>query len=338
MFFGEIMRRARRGSTLLECVIVMAVITVMIGILLPAVQRMRERARRMECLHRMRQLALAVHTFHDSHGHVPGPQLTRTGGGRFRLMLSAWAHLLPQVDQAPAFQSIDHDPLEVGLTAYPGPPSLSRPRNQALLSTSIPIFLCPSDSVPLGGCNFRSCLGTTNTNMVGPTGKPGIWYQRPNRPVGFESTTDGLSQTVLLSERIAGDFDPVVFSPHRDTYFIGVGALPNYPSPDNYRTACANRFGMRLPGDMSYGGATWLLAGKAYTEYNHVLPPNSSVPDCTESHPWMVDSATAARSWHTGGVNVALGDGAVRFVSENIDLELWQALATRNGSESLGDF
>lgn len=146
--------------------------------------------------------------------------------------------------------------------------------------------------------------------------------------------TDGLSQTILLSERIVGDFDSSVFTPSRDTYYYdGPPNPPFLETPTDYAEACATRFTNPLRGEMSFGGATWLLAGKAYTIYNHVLGPNSVTPDCTAAGPWMYDSATTARSWHRGGVNVAFADGSTRFIAESIDVYLWRALGTRNGRE-----
>jgi len=80
-------------------------------------------------------------------------------------------------------------------------------------------------------------------------------------------------------------------------------------------------------------GSTWLLSSELHTSYDHVLEPNSRVPDCE-----AIESVVGARSYHPQGVHALLGDGAVRFVSQSIDLHLWRALATIRGAETTDAF
>ena len=329
----------RSGVTLTDAIVSIAVLGVLVALLLPALQSSREAARASDCRLRMRQCALAVHNFHETHRVLPGPLTLRANRPAFPKMLSAWGHLLPHLDQTNLFAMIDGDPTEVGARAYPGPPMFQRPSNNALLQTALPVVMCPSDTTPTGGCNFRICWGSAPSvefrNPEIDKALAGVWYQEAARgPVRLDMVTDGLSQTVLLSERIAGDQDPKTYSPSRDTYaFQETDAQPAPETPAEYAMACATRFTQPLTGEMSYGGATWLISGKAYTVYNHVLGPNSRTPDCSSSGPTLYRSATTARSWHPGGVNCAFADGSVRLQSESIDIYLWRELASRSGGE-----
>jgi len=151
---------SRSGTTLIEVLVVLAITALLMGLILPAIQCSREAARASDCRSRLRQLTTAAHEFHDTHRHLPVTFYTRIGRPAFPQMLSAWAQLLPYLDQAPLYGDIDQDPNEAGLWAYESPPSFTRPANQRLLTTTLPIVACPSDSVPAGGCNYRVCSGS----------------------------------------------------------------------------------------------------------------------------------------------------------------------------------
>lgn len=331
-------RSARRGSltrlgtTLVELLVVLAITSLLMGLLLPAIQSSREAARANDCRSRLRQLAIAAHGFHETHGNLPVTFHVRIGQPAFPDMLSAWAQLLPYLDQGPLFQQIDQDPTETGLGAYNSPPSLSRPVNQQILKTSLPIVTCPSDSAPIGGCNYRVCRaagpsdGMTTGGAWGPNGV--------DRKATFGQITDGLSQTAFISERVVGDMDINRFTPARDVYVFAVS--PPYPyDADVFAQACRTQFRSPLPGELSYIGATWLVNGYSFTQYNHVLTPNAAIPDCTFDNPGLHSAAATARSWHPHGVHVAFADGHVRRIAENIDLKVWRAMATRQGGEVL---
>lgn len=127
-----------------------------------------------------------------------------------------------------------------------------------------------------------------------------------------------------------GDQDPAHYSPHRDTAFV---TIPPFYTPDEVRSACRAVQLTESSPHYSWGGATWLLNGYAFTWYNHVLGPNSRVPDCTNGGERLPQSATTARSFHPGGVNAATADSAVRFISESIDPSIWFALGSRAGQD-----
>jgi len=88
-------------------------------------------------------------------------------------------------------------------------------------------------------------------------------------------------------------------------------------------------------GEVSYMGATWLVNGFSYTQYNHVLTPNSKTPDCNCVQYGLHRAAATARSWHPGGVHVAFADGHVRRISDSIDLQVWRAIASRSRGETV---
>lgn len=323
---------ARPGTTLIEVLVVLGITSLLMGLLLPGVQAAREAARGNDCRHRMRQLAQAAHGFHETHGALPATFQARVGRPAFPRMLSPWAQLLPFLDQTTLYQQIDQDPNEIGLGVYANPPSLTRPANQQLLRTALPIALCPSDSVPVGGCNFRACLSAGPNKHV--KSGLGAWLKdRSADGVNFSEITDGLSQTAFISERIVGDFDDRHFTPAKDIYFYDWSGPATY-DPDEYVQVCRSRFRDPLPGEVSYSGATWLISGLTFTNYNHTLPPNSEVPDCSGNKPGIYGGAVTARSWHPQGVNVVFADGHVNRIAETIDLKVWRAIATRNGAES----
>jgi prepilin-type processing-associated H-X9-DG protein len=321
----------RRGTTLIEVLVVFGVTALLMGLLLPAVQSSREAARGHDCRHRMRQLGIATHNFHDTHGRLPVTFHTRVGRPAFPRMLSAWAQLLPFLDQAALYQQIDQDPSEIGLAMYGSPPSLTRPLNQKLLKTSLSVVLCPSDTAQPGSGNFRICINSGPHNSAnhgqGAWGISGVDHE-----VRLAQITDGLSHTALISERVVGDFNPKQFTAARDVYFFE-WASPGGYGDDEYAQACRSRFRTPLLSEMSYSGASWLVNGFAFTHYNHTLPPNSVTPDCSAHDPSVNTGAISARSWHPQGVHVVFADGHVRRIAETIDLAVWRMIATRQGAD-----
>lgn len=222
--------------------------------------------------------------------------------------------------------------METAEKAYPMPGSAV---NAAVLPMRVSLLECPSDNVPPGATSYRVCLGSSP--FVGDRPNRGAYFSAGGGK-GLASWThirDGLSNTVLCSEKIVGDFDEKAFVPFRDTLFVNVR---DFRDPATAAAVCARLPASKTSPHSSFAGATWLLNGYAYTWYNHVLTPNSRSPDCTNGGYVLAQAATTARSWHGPGVNAAMADGAVRFVSESIDLQIWRALGTRSGAERVGDW
>jgi prepilin-type processing-associated H-X9-DG protein len=171
------------------------------------------------------------------------------------------------------------------------------------------------------------------TGCYDPGNVAGAFHaQRAMRPRDFH---DGLSSTAFYSERVLGDHDPDVYDPWRDyVRFVGNGLGMDVCTPDQMIADCRDGIAPGAP-HASYVGVTWLFGGWVQTAYNHILTPNSPIPDCaydSEQFPNGGHAAMTARSHHPGGVNVVFGDAHVEFVSQQVDLGVWREMSTRAGT------
>ncbi len=328
--------RGCRGFTLIELLVVIAVISVLVGLLLPAVQSAREAARRMACSNNLKQLALALHNYHDSYGCFPGLGIKST------YSFSVQARVLPFVEQANLQQLIDfNEPLFLGWRNR----QRLNPVQAEAARTVVPLFRCPSDGElevyteyythgeqAFAGGNYVVCSGSgvgTFYDIRFPT--DGMFYYGSAR--AFRDATDGTSNTLLLSEALLGNHRDVRGPKPEDARRqIGWARVaPNRGRPGLQGIVNPDVAVLTASTDWWRGNrqSAWIV-GKAYTStFCAYLPPNSDVPDWCS----MGIGFYAARSEHPGGVNAALVDGSVRFVSEAVDLAVWRALATRAGRE-----
>lgn len=322
--------RQRSAFTLIELLVVIAIIGTLAGLILPAVQRARESSNRAACLSNIRQMSLALHTYHESHTYFP-PSRENVIPGVLN-SFSAHCYLLPFLDQQDLFNTINF--------ALP----YNDPANLLPTTTKVKVLLCPSDTstqVPnnWGGTNYRCNEGTSLVYGYGPTDPTGVNASMPppNGPFWVDSKTriadisDGASNTAAFSEHLIGDFTNGIGSVRQDTFKPGT-----YPSDAN--TAMADCAAVD-PNDLtkqgySNVGAPWTQAYHSTTTYNHSAPPGSR--SCMFP-PLRI--MTTANSNHPQGVNVGLCDGSARFVSYEVDLNTWRALGTRNGHEIIpGDY
>jgi hypothetical protein len=211
----------------------------------------------------------------------------------------------------------------------------------------IKLFLCPSDkSAPVsfnrykepvwGPTNYAVCTGTGIAGGGSTKNTDGMFYA--GSAVTLHDVKDGTSTTAMLSESIlgAGPFGDSVPRPDivdpTDTYV----ALP-FPQLGPLTTAgCATAPNINYT---DLRGFQWASGEIRCASYNHFYGPNSPTPDCMGIDLDFSDLGwRTARSRHQGGVNLAMGDASIRFVGNGIDLGIWQALATRNGGEVVGDF
>jgi prepilin-type N-terminal cleavage/methylation domain-containing protein/prepilin-type processing-associated H-X9-DG protein len=313
---------ARRSAfTLIELLVVIAIIAILVGLLLPAVQKVREAAARAKCQNNLKQMALACHAYHDANGKLPP--------ARDDMDFSAHVYILPFIEQGNACNSMDM------MMPY------DDPANAVAMATTIQTFICPSDpvaSIPAGWApnNYRVNQGSNLLWGLPPTSPSNVNYGMPppngpfflNSKVRLVEITDGTSSTCMLSEALEGSFNQAVVSPN-NTQRLGqsVGLYPS--TPDEAYQMCES-VGWQNPAynGMFNTGGPWIYGYHSNTVYFHVGPPNSR--SC------MYPSGrigTAARSAHPGGVNVALCDGSVRFVSNSIPLATWRAMGSRNGGE-----
>jgi prepilin-type N-terminal cleavage/methylation domain-containing protein/prepilin-type processing-associated H-X9-DG protein len=320
--------RVRRGFTLIEVLVVIAVIGLLVSLLLPAVQAAREAARRSQCTNNLKQIGLALHNYESSLGAYP----FGVGGGGPPGLLPRWSpqsQLLPYLEQAGLYHSLN----------FAGIPWLHDtsfgPMNRTSLTTRVAGFLCPSDPDRIDERNgmahnsYRGCAGTRPYNLASDspdgTGRnDGVyWYQSSTRP---SDVADGLSGTAFFSERCLGVSDRP--EPLADYYLVdeapgSCGAASPAVTP-------------RFTSPFEWSGGRWADGNALYTRYHHILPPNA--PSCLLGGSEDFDSPTlvTATSRHPGGVNVLLGDGSVRFVKSTTEERVWRALGTRAGGEILG--
>jgi prepilin-type N-terminal cleavage/methylation domain-containing protein/prepilin-type processing-associated H-X9-DG protein len=317
-------QRKGRAFTLIELLVVIAIIAILIGLLLPAVQKIREAAARMKCSNNLKQLTLAMHNYHDGYGQFPTgaqgavlPNCTYPSGAGAPLRRSFLPFLLPYFEQDNVFKLFN-----------PNEPYYF-PSNYAALAIRLNIFQCPSaEARPIfnasGGeksykGNYGLNWGRWNyCDQGGPSTNPaplnvGVAGRAPfylNYGARITAITDGTSNTLLWLEMLQGQGEDPPLD-RRGTLWndgpvcnqISTRLQPNSPSPDF--AFCNNNPEAGLPCTRSTGGP---------------------------------DSFMGSRSRHAGGVNVALADGSVRFVSNNIDLFVWTALSSIAGGEVVGNY
>jgi len=301
--------RSEHGFTLVELLVVIAIIGILIGMLLPAVQMVRESARRIACANNIRQLGLSMHNYESTKQHLP----------------SGWAEngytwgveILPFVEQQNLYNSIE-----------PGA-SWTRGANEIAAATVVSIARCPtsplddhydhngvSDRVP---ADYRASIGSNVRGDSGPK-LPGSLSTRDSNPNGifwgcsktkFGSIIDGLSNTIFISESRT---DPTFNKDGNssDHWFIGS------PNIDGFEC-----------GDRATGGGT---GGGDYSEVvgSGIVQMNARIFD-PSLHGALIEISFG--SYHFGGMNVVLGDGSTHFISEEIDTTAYRATFSRNGGE-----
>ncbi len=342
--------RFRCAFTLVELLVVIAIIALLIALLLPAVQKVRQAAARTECQNNLKQIGIALHNYEGARGCLPpaftgisqNPNLTPNSFYSWSVL----AQLNPYLEQTAIFNQMN---LSEPTWLYPT--TTISPDNILAVQQTVRLFLCPADKMQpvsgaaygapvLGPVNYAACLGSGTTAGGAPYGSPweadGVFQAAVNG--SFDLITDGLSNTAAFSESTLGE------GPTQAT-----GAIPGDPQKvyayvDNPLApgACS---GATVWNYQNLRGYSWATGEIRCASYNHFYPPNSPNYDCVTDllpHPIPAQEYTgvgfrAARSNHSGGVNVLLADGSVRFVSNGIQPETWSALGTRSGGETISD-
>jgi prepilin-type N-terminal cleavage/methylation domain-containing protein/prepilin-type processing-associated H-X9-DG protein len=335
--------RHRSAFTLIELLVVIAIIAILIGLLLPAVQKVREAAARIKCQNNLKQLGLALHNYEGVAGKWP-PLYPGTAPGstafNYKYTWSVLAQLNPYLEQTAIYNSMD-----LTQPMYDATNQITA-QNRLAVVQKVPIFLCPSDKgqpvssaygvTDVGPTNYVACHGSgvSGGGYGSPIGGDGV-FPAVNG-VKITDVSDGTSNTAAMSESILGDgaeVSPTQPGDERVAYkYLGYsGTLPNDTncagSPSSW-----NGYNRR--------GFTWASGEARCVSYNHYYTPNASNFDCIANDPTMTYVSVgyrAARSRHSGGVNVLLADGSVRFVSNSISLPTWRSLSTRAGGEVLGN-
>jgi len=305
----------RAGFTLVELLVVIAIIGTLVGLLLPAVQTAREAARLSACSNQVKQLALALHNHVDAYGCFPAWAKSGTW--------SPFVQLLPFLEE-PAF------------------------KNQIIASNNVESTLgreraylrCPSDATPLmdlevkkgrPSSDYAFNAGDTYNGYSKTTDMRGLFSQSDTQ-LKLKDITDGLSSTLAVAEILRPALTGGVTATGMATCTTcdsaswnqangrSASSNSNYNNPNGcYTSWRGNGFvedgTIALIGAYRSPGSCWTWGRSNYWNFNTVLAPNG--PSCAAGG--AATGILTARSWHFGGINVATADGAVRFISENID-------------------
>jgi prepilin-type N-terminal cleavage/methylation domain-containing protein len=325
-------RQLRPAFTLVELLVVIAIIGVLIGLLLPAVQKIREAAARIQCANNLKQLGLACQNSNDTHGQLPpatGYYPGSQGPGAYG---TAFFHLLPFIEQDNLYNSTA-DGLGNYISLYPGGPAppfgLPLPPAAPAYAHGVKVFLCPSDPsvstdgvLNIQGFNFGAGCYALNALIFAKVDTY-YNYKDPDGRARIPSTfVDGTSNTIMFAEKLAQCGNPVIQS----IFGVPGGSLWAYDNLDD--TSSPSWFGPWHPAfEVSY----WAVIPGT----NPVGPASvfqlRPFPFTTNCDP------TLASTGHTGVMNVCLGDGSVRNLSSGISGATWFAACTPNGGEVLGN-
>lgn len=311
------MRLRRLGFTLVELLVVIAIIGILVGLLLPAVQAAREAARRMQCTNNLKQIGLAVHNYESTVKRLPA--------GSFAVN-DATPHtvLLPYLEGSNAFALFNFSVSLNGSTL-----------NSAAIRQTIPFYVCPSAKARTGFTwaghgDYMQNMGAnaSYSNRTGP-------FYRASA-VKFADVTDGLSNTAFFSEirrgpYASGSSTGVVPRTDSEYYSVATNIADGSWNATNQATYDVAACDAPATSAWLYRGLQYYRGLTVATFYNHTLTPNSRFRDCSGT----ANGHLAARSYHTGGVNVVRGDGSVTFVSDSIDAASWRAFGTISGGETV---
>ncbi len=308
----------RSGFTLIELLVVIAIIAILIALLLPAVQQAREAARRTQCRNNLKQLGLAIHNYHDTFLLFPPAytiKLSYTATTNWETLFestnycSNWAiACLPYFDQAPLYNQFNPN-LGIGEGTNPNRNTFRWNSGQ----TSPPTHYAKYTNVVGARGNYAINMSPTVTNSGGVN--PGGIAGR-NVCLGMRDVQDGTSNTVFFDEIRAGVDAALDVRGCWGVAGVGSSAAGGQCAGD------ANR------PNHTAGGADDLM----------LIVSNASLRMAGNNNWASGNTQVPARSMHTGGVHVGMGDGTVRFVSDNIDINVWAWLHTRYGNETIPEF
>ncbi len=332
------------GFTLLELIVVLAIIGVLLALVLPAVQRVRESASRTRCVNNLKQIGLALHNYHGVYNAFPPAQLddpmysANKKVQRPRYPYLSWrGYLLPFVEADNLWQQTEQA-FAVQKEFWHNPPHVG-------LSTLMPIYSCPSDpgerqlhpvkaedefggsgNIPMPHVALSGYLGVNGANLLSGDGVLFV-----NQRIEILDIHDGTSNTIMVGERPA--VEPYVFG----WWYAGIGQfVPNRPGSLSSNLQQRFVYNGTFTGSASQtlGAAELNMQSSGYSQYDncpagpYTYGPGKLSNPCDAFHFW---------SMHSGGANFVFGDASVRFLSYGIGPNLVK-LATRNGNETYSEW
>ena len=333
------LRCGRHGFTLIELLVVIAIIAVLVALLLPAVQQAREAARRTQCKNNLKQMGLALHSYHETMGTFP---MGMSGWpGTLDGTLWGWGTMiLPQLDAGPLYNSLAQSPggtspqLNLPALGFNAVMASFSPTNP-LLQTRLSVYRCPSDSgsdtvtIPpdglngsiqqstyiYGRSNYPGVIGATFSLATGLLVPDGAFGESSS--VRLRDFTDGTSNTFLVGERRSPGM--------KNGFYVGGDTVWCGANDDVSPLSDWQGFAIHLG---------------ICDEPNEINAVISSPPDATNSVAY-----SSFGSQHTGGAHFLFADGSVRFISENIATgppnrpgSTYQNLANRSDGQIIGEY
>jgi prepilin-type N-terminal cleavage/methylation domain-containing protein len=322
------------GFTLIELLVVIAIIAVLVALLLPAVQQAREAARRSQCKNNLHNIGLAIHNYHESFNGLPPSRVAmgqvgwggpKQGGPALYLNATGWTLLLANLDNQPAYNRYNFSSAASWTTVYgaytpaqmAGDPTFAS--NYPVVSTKLPVLLCPSDPNPV---NYTSMNKYYSVSASLPGGMRtnydfNVWFdeyyyqgypvasnQQPlfgaNISNKIDAAKDGTSNTLMVTETIRSVYNGVPPAwGHGGHVQIGIGL-----------------------------DCTWIQGINIFTYPGY---PTTTMPG-------RLANWAAGGSLHEGGCHAVLGDGSVRFLNQQMNYTTLLNLHRMNDGQVLGDF
>jgi len=311
----------KRGFTLIELLVVIAIIAVLIALLLPAVQQAREAARRSQCKNNMKQLGLGLHNYHDTHGVFPAAKLSSGAysNANYPLVLNTtgWIMLLPYIDQAPLYNMYNFNVASSTSSWNAGrgvAGGMNDSINQPVYITNLAVMGCPSDGME--GMQYTnkpntsdaySSDGARRSNYYFATGElteyneSWGYYQSTaylhqgafgnDGAARIRDITDGTSNTILLGE----SKHPKTCTCYGPYWGAGIHTATHGRTPSSATPNACGSFS--VPTGIQYGAINF----------------DNNCDGTHRQYAWQFGS------YHVGGAQFLLGDGSVRFISDNVD-------------------
>jgi prepilin-type N-terminal cleavage/methylation domain-containing protein/prepilin-type processing-associated H-X9-DG protein len=328
-------RPHRQGFTLVELLVVIAIIGILVALLLPAIQAAREAARRAQCTNNLKQVGIAIQSYHDAYRALPILGMGSAHG--------SWVlHLLPQLEQASLYEQYTFT-LQWNYLAQNAAAGVD---NLRVSSVRVATLTCPSDSdvAPMGTRaahhNYVLCAGNAARGNLSSDADPQTYNGVAPRGAPFRFVT------VSLNAASGWNIGAVVKDAPRQTLASILDGVSNTLASSE---VIKGRDGTMMDGSAAFDRRGYVHWGDACS-FTTLYTPNNAAPDRFDNGSRCANTATlpcsfggppyyiVARSRHPGGVNAGMLDGSVRFVSDSINWNTWQALGSSQGGESVGSY